>query len=339
MSTGKYSLSLIMILFFSSCIQEYVVNSNDNANENFALLWKTVDENYCFFDDKGVNWDSIKSIYEPLVKAECSDETLFGICASMLNELKDGHVNLYSDFNSSRYWDWFLNYSQNFNWPLVERNYLGKDCIIAGRLKAKKLKNIGYLRFESFSDNITYENVKGAINQLGDINGLIIDVRDNGGGYIKMAKEFATCFFTSKTLVAYIRYKEGPGHSDFSDYFPQYIEPDSSVVFNGKIVVLTNRLLFSSANYFVSMMNTLPNVTIVGDVTGGGSGLPFSSELYNGWKVRISRNPIYDINKMTIENGILPDFHINMKAEDEEKGIDSIIEFGLNYIDGNEMTE
>jgi len=136
-----------------------------------------------------------------------------------------------------------------------------------------------------------------------------------------------------------MRYKEGPGHSDFSDYFPQYVDPDSTVVFTGKIVVLTNRLLFSSANYFVSMMNTLPNVTIVGDVTGGGGGLLFSSELYNGWKVRISRNPIYDINKATIENGIEPDFYINMKAEDEEKGIDSIIEFGLDYINGDKTTE
>jgi len=156
----------------------------------------------------------------------------------MLNELKDGHVNLYSNFNTFRYWDWFLDYPQNFNWSVVERNYLGKDCLIAGRLKAQKIGNSGYLRFESFENTISYTNVKEVLAQLGAINGLIIDIRDNGGGYVDMAETFASCFFSGKTLVAYQKYKEGPGHSDFSDFFPQYLDPDSSAVYTGKIEIL-----------------------------------------------------------------------------------------------------
>jgi len=332
MNIGKLLLIFSGLLILSSCIQDAVVNNN--ASDNVKLLWKTVDENYCFFEEKGIDWDVIKKEYEPKVSSKTTDEELFLICSSMLNELKDGHVNLYSDFNTSRYWDWFLDYPQNFNWPLVERNYLGKDCIIAGRLKAKNIKSIGYCRYESFTDEISSTNVNEAIKQLGKIKGLIIDIRDNGGGSLALVDEFTSCFFPKKTLVGYIKYKEGPDHDDFSDLFPQYIEPDSSVFFDGEIVILTNRLVFSAANYFVSIMKTLPNVTVIGDVTGGGGGAPFSSELYNGWKLRLSRDPLFNITKESIENGIKPDIHVDMAKEDEMNGDDSIIEFAINYLLG-----
>jgi hypothetical protein len=335
MNIGKLFLIFTGFLFLSSCIQEYIVNSDDNASENFELLWKTVDENYCFFEEKGIDWNIIKKEYEPLVSENTSEEELFRICSSMLSKLKDGHVNLYSDFNTFRYWNWFLDYPQNFNWALVERNYLGKDYIIAGRLKAKNIKSVGYCRYESFDHNITYSNVKEAIKQLGNIKGLIIDIRDNGGGSMAMVSEFSSCFFSKKTVSGYVKYKNGPGHKDFSELFPQYIKPDSSVVFDGKIIILTNRLVYSAANDFVSIMKTLPNVTVIGDVTGGGGGAPFSSELYNGWKLRVSRDPLFNTKKESIENGIMPDIMVDMNQEEEADGVDSMIEFALNYINGN----
>lgn len=335
MNTGKLILIFTGFLFLSSCIQEYVVNNDDNAIENFELLWKTVDENYCFFDEKGIDWNAVKKKYELQVSEKTSDKELFSICSLMLSELKDGHVNLYSDFNTFRYWNWFLDYPQNFNWSLVERNYLGKEYIIAGKLKAKSIRNIGYCRYESFTDEITSSNIHQAIGQLGNIKGLIIDIRDNGGGSLALVDEFASCFFLKKTLVGYLKYKDGPGHDDFSELFPQYIEPDSSVVFNGKIVILTNRLVYSAANDFVSIMKTLPNVTIIGDMTGGGGGAPFSSELYNGWRLRVSRDPLFNTKKESVENGIIPDIQVDMDKKEEADGVDSIIEFALNFINGN----
>ena len=332
MNTSKRFSLLIFVLILNSCIQDYAINYDNSPKGNFELLWKTVNENYCFFEQNGIDWDAIRMEYEKKITANTDEKELFNICSTMLNELKDGHVNLYSDFNTSRYWDWFLDYPQNFNWPLVERNYLGKECIIAGRLKAKNIKGVGYLRYESFNDNISFENVREAVDQLGSIKGLIIDIRDNGGGYVEMANLFASCFFSKKTIVGYLKYKEGPGHSDFSVFFPQYIEPGSASVYDGEIAILTNRLVFSSANDFVSMMKTLPNVTVIGDVTGGGGGTPFSSELFNGWKVRISRDPMFNVQKESIEAGIVSDIAVSISPEDEQNGIDTIIEFALNYL-------
>ena len=332
MNIRKHIWITLLVPILTSCIQDWAINYDNSPQGNFELLWKTIDENYCFFDEKGIDWNAVKKEYESLVSEKTSDEELFQICSSMLSKLKDGHVNLYSDFNTFRYWDWFLDYPQNFNWALVERNYLGKDYIIAGRLKAKNIRNVGYCRYESFTDEITAANIHYAIKQLGNIKGLIIDIRDNGGGSVALVNEFASCFFSQKTLTGYVKYKEGPGHNDFSGFFPQYIEPDSSVAFNGEIVILTNRLVYSAANDFVLTMKALPNVTIIGDVSGGGGGAPFSSELNNGWKFRVSRDPLFNSKKESIENGVIPDIKVDMNNEDEANGIDSIVEYAISYI-------
>ncbi len=92
------------------------------------------------------------------------------------------------------------------------------------------------------------------------------------------------------------------------------------------MVVLSNRGCFSAANDFVNVMKHAPNAKVVGDKTGGGSGLPFSSELPNGWTIRFSASPIYDINKNHIEFGIEPDISVELLKEDKDKGRDTIIE-------------
>ena len=73
-------------------------------------------------------------------------------------------------------------------------------------------------------------------------------------------------------------------------------------------------------------MNQFPNVTIVGDKTGGGSGLPFSSEIPNGWSIRFSASPMFDPNMNQLEFGIDPDVKVDMKSEDMQRGKDTIIE-------------
>ena len=73
-------------------------------------------------------------------------------------------------------------------------------------------------------------------------------------------------------------------------------------------------------------MNCLPLVTLVGDSTGGGSGLPFTSELPNGWSVRFSASPHLDAQGRHTEGGIGPDVEVDMDTNDEARGQDTIIE-------------
>ena len=79
-----------------------------------------------------------------------------------------------------------------------------------------------------------------------------------------------------------------------------------------------NQGVYSAANDFTLRMKGLPQVKIVGVKTGGGGGLPMSSELPNGWAVRFSSSRTYDADGADIEQGITPD--VVLKDEITRRG-------------------
>jgi hypothetical protein len=319
----------------SSCIKDELVNPESTPYTNFDLLWELVDQKYCFMEYKQVNWDSIGNAYRSRLYPQMNDYELFEVCARMLAELKDGHVNLTSSFNRSRYWNWFFDYPPNFNENILTRKYLGPNYLIVGKLSAQRFRSVGYIRYGSFSDPLSINNIKSAVNAMGPIEGLIIDVRNNGGGALSNAEEFVSAFLKQSTVVAYTRYKQGPGHNDFSPFYKNEVSAPDTVAFDGPIVVLTNRMVYSAANAFVSFMKELPNVTHMGNVTGGGGGIPSMSELYNGWSVRFSTNPMFNARKEQIEWGVKPDVYVDMDVEEEINGIDTMLEEAIFFLSGS----
>lgn len=321
-----FRLCLIAMLapVLESCIREE--NFDNSPTGNFEALWKIIDEQYCFLDYKEIDWDSIHTKYAPLITNNMTNKGLLEVLGNMLAELKDGHVNLYASSNTARYWDWYLDYPRNFNESIIEK-YLGRDYHIGAGLKYTILEdNIGYIYYEAFTAGIGNGNLDEMLSYLASCNGIIIDVRNNGGGNLTNSTRFAARFTNKKVLTSYMYHKTGKGHSDFSDPVPIYLEPSNSIRWQKKVMVLTNRHSYSATNDFVNAMHILPNVTLVGDKTGGGSGLPFTSELPNGWTVRFSASPMLNANKEQIEFGIDPDVKVDMDSTEEAKGIDTIIE-------------
>lgn len=326
-----------LTLTLSSCIDNDVYD--DSPQGNFDALWKIIDEQYCFLDYKaeeyGLDWNEVYERYQQDIIPTMSQKDLFYVFDNMLDELRDGHVNLYASFDVARYWDWFEDYPENFS-DSIQRIYLGTDYHIASGLTYKVLEdNIGYVYCESFSDAIGNGNLTDMLVELELCKGLIIDVRNNSGGQLTTSTKLASRFTNEKILTGYIRHKTGTGHSDFSDPYPIYLEPYNGIRWQKPVVVLTNRRSYSATNYFVNEMNQLPQVTIVGDITGGGSGLPFSSELPNGWSIRFSASPMFDPEMNHLEFGITPDEKVDMTSEDMQKGVDTIIEKAREILNQN----
>lgn len=317
-------IPLLLLPLFAGCIREEEFDNTPQGN--FEALWKIIDEQYCFLDYKQIDWDAIHGQYQPLITPNMSSDGLFEVLGNMLAELKDGHVNLYSASNTARYWDWYLDYPRNYDEALVEQ-YLGRDYRIASGLKYTILEdNIGYISYTSFSDGIGEGNLDEALSYLAACNGLIIDVRNNGGGNLTYSTRLAARFTNERVLTGYILHKTGPGHSDFSEPEPIYVDPSDGVRWQKKAVVLTNRHSYSATNDFINAMRYMPQVTLLGDKSGGGSGLPFTSELPNGWTVRFSASPHLDADKQQIEFGIDPDVKVDMTEEDKARGLDTLIE-------------
>jgi hypothetical protein len=310
----------------------------DTPQGNFEALWKIIDQHYCFFDYKqqeyGLDWNAIHEKYKVRVDDGMTDLQLFEVLTQMLAELRDGHVNIMASHDYGRYWSWYESYPANFSDSLY-RLYMGTDYRIAAGIDYRILDdNIGYIRYESFSYGIGEGNLNEVLIYLMPCQGLIIDIRNNGGGDLTNAEKLAARFCTEKTLVGYIQHKTGSGHSDFSTMEPRYLEPSANIRWQKPVVLLTNRHVFSAANEFTMYMKTLPQVTVVGDQTGGGAGMPLCSSLPNGWVVRFSAVPAYDSEKHSTEFGIAPDHYVSLSDEDFYKGKDTIIEFARRLLTG-----
>ena len=321
---------LLLIIMLSSCVDNDTYE--DNPQGNLEALWKIMDEHYCFFEEKGVDWDAVHDKYAVQMDAQMSESQQFEVMTNMLSELRDGHVNLYTTFNTGHYWSWKENYPTNFSDTLL-RKYLQTDYLIAGGVDYTILDdNVGYLRYESFQQGMSDANLDQVLLHLTACNGLIIDIRSNGGGALTNAERLAARFCNEETTVGYMRHKAGRGHNDFSEMEAQTIRPAKGLRWQKKVVVLTNRGVFSAANEFVKYMKCFPKVTIVGDRTGGGAGLPFSAELPNGWGVRFSACPMYDRDRQCTEFGIDPDYFVSQSDADFLRGRDSLIEWAREWL-------
>ena len=327
----KRLLPIIMLTAVSlGCTHKMDVNYPNTVSGNFEALWSIIDERYCFVEEKGVDWDEIHSRYEKDLTTIATERELFDLLASMLNELKDGHVNLYSPFDISRSDGWYEGYPDNYNSKLVYGDkYLTKQYKIAGGLYYNLIANgdVGLIRYESFSNGFSDLNMAYVLNYFENCKGLILDVRHNGGGDMDNAFKLASTFFREPRCVGYWNHKTGKGHYDFSNLEELRVDTTSTKAtrWTKPVVVLTNRHTYSAANFFVNCMRYADRCTIIGGTTGGGGGMPLGYELPISWTVRFSSVKFYDADKKTIEEGIKPDIEVTLTSSDEDDLIERAI--------------
>ena len=166
-----------------------------------------------------------------------------------------------------------------------------------------------------------------------EADGLIVDIRNNPGGVGGYGLLFAGHFFSEKTLVGYTARKNGVGHDDFTDLYEVKVEPASANNWSDKpTMLLTNRVVYSTANILASALRYAPNVTLVGGRSGGGGGLPEVYYLPNGWAFALPSNVIFDVEKQHIENGVEPDVEIHISDEDADNEKDTILEKAIELL-------
>lgn len=332
----KFTSLIAPILLLVSCEKALIDNGSKNDPvSNFESLWTTINEKYSFFEIKNIRWDSVYAHYAPMVNASTDDERLFNIMDSMLYDLRDGHVNLVSPFNLSRNWDWYLDFPENFDVDVIERNYLGTDHRRAGGLLYTIIDSIGYLYYESFSSSFSNANLDAVVNYFSGTKGVIIDVRNNGGGSLGRTFLLAQRFIPERRRVLITEEKTGPGPNDFGNRLTYSISPSSRGAYNGPVVVLSNRRCYSATNTFIGMMSMFDHVTIIGDQTGGGGGIPIDSELPNGWRYRFSASASYlpTEPEFNIEMGVPPDIIQNASEQNLANGTDDLLDRALDFLD------
>ena len=64
MKLRHIAIGVLMLIGGVGCTHKFD-NHKNTPSENFEALWQIIDEKYCLFDDKKVDWDSVYAVYQP----------------------------------------------------------------------------------------------------------------------------------------------------------------------------------------------------------------------------------------------------------------------------------
>lgn len=185
--------------------------------------------------------------------------------------------------------------------------------------------SIAYIEINQFADNTT-EEVEDALQilQKGPIDGIILDVRYNGGGYLDRAVDLVSMFLKQGKVVSVGR-KEG--------------EPEAHYVYGRPIdtttplVVLINEGSASASEILAGALQDHKRATIIGKKSFGKGTVQEIFELPGGSSVRITVARWFTPNGRDLgKEGIEPDIDVDLTAEDTEEGRDPQLEEAMEIL-------
>ena len=258
----------------------------------FDQIWQDMDLHYSFFQMKQANWDSLGGAYRPAALSASTDLEFATVVGQMMAQLHDVHVSVtpLGSGSTIRYISPYDTASTYFNSSLVYEKYVAMSWSTPGghMRYGMAAPTVGYVRIPDFTGSGWAPEMDLVLQQLPNAASLVIDLRNNRGGSVTVATNVAGRFADRKRTYGYVRVRNGPAHSDFTNFTAETVQPAGPRQFHGSVYVLTNRRNFSSAEDFVLAMRTIPQVTIVGDTTAGASGGPIQRQLANGWGYEFS---------------------------------------------------
>ncbi|MCG8697177.1 MAG: S41 family peptidase [Bacteroidales bacterium] len=328
-------LTLIMFPAMQSC-RENIFDSDKLLSPvyNFETLWTEFDRHYSFFEYSDINWNEIYDKYRPMVSSNTTSQELFNIMSEMINELEDGHCNLYTPVGESAYTGWYEDAPDNTvldNSDYFENYENESNVLFSAQVRNEQ---IGFIEIYTFAASLSeFKVIESVIEKYSDMDAFIIDIRMNGGGSSSNADAISSHFTDKERFVLSTRYRNGPKHSDFSDWVDVQLSPAQNNLFTKPVVVLTNRYCYSSAEWFTLSMRSIPGTKIFGDTTGGGSGNPLQKDLPNGWAFRLSNSQKRMPSGSDFQGvGIAPDSTIIITRNDERKNKDRVLEAAIDYL-------
>ncbi|HPW66724.1 MAG TPA: S41 family peptidase [Salinivirgaceae bacterium] len=330
----KLLIILIVVIVSQSC--EKILFEKDlastNPYDNFDYLWDEVDRKYSYFELKNIDWNDIKTTYRAKLFDGMSEDSLFNVLKAMLFELRDDHTNLISPFNIAIYYV-ELQSPPNIFARTIQDYYLKDNVYYTGPFIHAFLANnrVGYISYSSFMNSFSDEQLDFILNRYKDTDGLILDLRMNGGGSLFIVPQILGRFVETNTTVCYFITRNGRNHNDFSDKESFVITPHDGIRYKKPVMVLIDRGSYSATTHFALATKALPNMVLVGDTTGGGGGLPNGGQLPNGWTYRFSIGQALDLEgKNYAEDGVPPDIVAQFDWSDLTK--DEIIDRAIEEI-------
>lgn len=151
----------------------------------------------------------------------------------------------------------------------------------------------GCIVIRSFSDQAVIDAFDAALLRLREAPGLVIDVRQNGGGDTAVARPIMGRFIARQKPYARMRRREG---DHLSDPWTEVVDPRGPFTYTAPVVVLTSRWSASMAEGFPMGMRGIERASIVGTpmMRLGAGVFPLHLDRTN-IQLQYSAEPVYDV--------------------------------------------
>ncbi len=159
----------------------------------------------------------------------------------------------------------------------------------------------------------TTRDVRRLLSELQkqDVDGVVLDLRNNGGGSLQEATEL-TGLFIDKGPTVLVR--DTQGDVQVLD------DPETGVAYTGPMAVLVNRLSASASEIFAGAMQDYGRALVIGEPTFG-KGTVQSIQPLNHGELKLTLAKFYRVSgQSTQHRGVVPDIHYPSLLETTDIG-------------------
>jgi hypothetical protein len=318
---------------------------SDDAQLAFEVYWHTFEELYASFDLHPVDWQAQYDAYRSQVTAETTGDQLFAILCEMSAPFNDPHVDItWGDTGcpTKPLPAWLQDDSAEAMLMAVEDQVYGDgNTVLANGVVSYRWLDdqVGYLFIASMGGSAQdaardVANIGAALDEVvrafASASAVIVDLRFNGGGDDAISLTIADRFADQDRLAFSVKTRDGDGWTPMRDYD---VTPEGPAQLTQPVLVLTSTYTVSAAETFVMAMQTLPNVTVMGETTCGGHSNAMYRNLPNHLSFTLPFERTYAADGVCYEGiGLVPDVAQAFDYEGYIAGDDSMLAAGRAWL-------
>lgn len=327
-------------------------SGRSTAHDTFNSFWAELDRHYAVFDLRlpGRSWHDVGREACAAVSSTMSGTDLFELIVAMARELDDGHIQITAPDLGLRETGWGSGYAAADAMRALERNieerYLDGELVRAcnDHIAWGRIGSVAYVDLQSFeelsetgdehSDTACASTAMArVVRDLDGLDGVIVDIRNNEGGWDDVGLEVARWFEGPRALTYSKARRNGAAHDAFGEWQDVFVEASPEDGFAGPVVVLTSGWTFSAAETFALSTSVRSNVILLGERTSGHFSDLEHAALPNGWSYTYSSERYRAADGNIYEaQGVPVDVPIGFDAEAFDSGRDVMLETALQRL-------
>ena len=207
------------------------------------------------------------------------------------------------------------------NIPITDLNYITKNNL--------KIAHLSLYHFTATASQEFGNRANEIIKNKADA--VILDLRNNPGGFLEVANELASYFLEKDAIIAI---------EDFGSKRQEYKSLGINILGNLPTVILVNQGSASASEIMAGALRDNKNIKLIGETTFGKGSVQELQEFGGGASVKLTIAKWLTPKGMSIsKEGLKPDFEVKVTEEDlkndKDAQLDKAIEILLKMMDKN----